>query len=285
MNLRALVPVPGAAFVCRLCGHIEPAPPVRCPACHRHGTYGSVEDEDDQDAEPADLVAFDEVKQKRRARLFSVSKTFDRLLGGGLKKGGTYLIAGQWGAGKSTLALQLIEGAPGGVVYVSAEEDALDVKERAERLGLRRTGHLYFVETTCVESAFDADLPDDHLVTVYDSLHALTSRERDGAAGDPHQVDAVMRGIVEFARETKTAAVILAHHSKDGTVKGTTEGPHAVTMVSELVGDENTGVRTWRIKKNRHGETHIRTAGGLVPAQIRFEMTARGLVALKEEDS
>jgi DNA repair protein RadA/Sms len=59
----------------------------------------------------------------------------DRVLGGGLVPGSVTLLGGEPGIGKSTLLLQLLAGATGPTLYVTAEESAQQVRLRADRLG------------------------------------------------------------------------------------------------------------------------------------------------------
>ena len=64
---------------------------------------------------------------------------FDAVLKGGLRKGTSFLVAGQPGAGKTILAIQfIVEGAklgePG--LYITSEETVDDVRQYATNLGL-----------------------------------------------------------------------------------------------------------------------------------------------------
>lgn len=271
-------------FRCRLCGRAESTRPERCPGCHSHGTYvGFDRDEGEGDLfEPVELIPYDRLSvPKRASRLLAFHPAFDPLFNGGLQRSGTYLIYGEWGAGKSTLALQLVEKHRGTVRYVCAEEPAIDVKARAERLGLKRTEHLYFAESEVIEPALEEGDPCD--VNVIDSLHGLRSEETDGNPGEPHVVSAVIRALVRYTRETKGTSIILGHLSKDGAYKGPTEAPHAVTAVTELE-KQGDGRVCWKVKKNRHGPTQDRIDGIMIPRALVLEMTDRGLIACERGD-
>lgn len=78
------------------------------------------------------------------SRHFLDSKELNRVLGGGLVKGSTVLLAGEPGIGKSTLLLQLandlVAKQQGSVVYLSGEEDPQQVAARALRLNLNTEG-------------------------------------------------------------------------------------------------------------------------------------------------
>ena len=61
----------------------------------------------------------------------------DRVLGGGLVPGAVVLLAGEPGVGKSTLLLEAgaLAAAAGRVLYVTGEESAAQVRQRADRVG------------------------------------------------------------------------------------------------------------------------------------------------------
>jgi DNA repair protein RadA/Sms len=72
------------------------------------------------------------------------SAELNRVLGGGLVRGSTILLAGEPGIGKSTLLMQLANNLAtkqyGSVVYLSGEENPQQIAARALRLGLSTDG-------------------------------------------------------------------------------------------------------------------------------------------------
>lgn len=72
------------------------------------------------------------------------SNELNRVLGGGLVRGSTILLAGEPGIGKSTLLLQLandiVTNKRGTVVYISGEENPQQIAARAARLQLSTDG-------------------------------------------------------------------------------------------------------------------------------------------------
>jgi DNA repair protein RadA/Sms len=73
----------------------------------------------------------------------------DRVLGGGVVEGSFVLIGGDPGIGKSTLMLQMAHRLAAShmkVLYVSGEESALQLKMRAQRLGMDSKGIMIYPE-------------------------------------------------------------------------------------------------------------------------------------------
>src|SRR4030042_2442227 len=87
------------------------------------------------------IQALSKIKNNNSARLKSNFSEFDLVFGGGLVPGSITLLGGEPGIGKSTLILQIAEKiAKVGekVLYVSAEESESQIKNRADRLGIKR---------------------------------------------------------------------------------------------------------------------------------------------------
>ena len=131
-----------SVFECSNCGHREPKWLGQCPACEQWNTLEeravSARGGDARGGAPGAIrrsVAFEEVAGSEHSRLSSGIGELDRALGGGLVPGSTVLIGGEPGIGKSTLMLQLAGASPAKtVLYVSGEENAAQIRRRAERL-------------------------------------------------------------------------------------------------------------------------------------------------------
>ena len=80
-----------------------------------------------------------EIKSQNKDRLSTGLTELDRTLGGGLVDGSVVLIGGDPGIGKSTLILQALSALnkANTTLYVSGEESAEQVSERAVRLGIK----------------------------------------------------------------------------------------------------------------------------------------------------
>jgi DNA repair protein RadA/Sms len=103
-------------------------------------------------------------------RLALSSEELGRVLGGGLVKGSTILLAGEPGIGKSTLLLQLandlVAKKYGSVVYLSGEENPQQVAARALRLQLGTDGIYLLCET-------DTDVAGKYIPTEWSPLRRV----------------------------------------------------------------------------------------------------------------
>ena len=151
-----------SVFSCQTCGHQSAKWLGRCPDCSAWNTFAEETFSQPQsqgesrllradlsaDAQPALLK---EVKQADDIRVKTGISELDRVLGGGVVKGGVSLLGGDPGIGKSTIALQIshqLARAGQKVLYISAEESVQQTKLRAERLGADKTENIYVVNHT-----------------------------------------------------------------------------------------------------------------------------------------
>jgi len=86
------------------------------------------------------VVSLAEVEAVEDERVATGISELDRVLGGGVVKGGVVLIGGDPGIGKSTLLLQALSGmsAAHKTLYVSGEESARQIALRARSLATGR---------------------------------------------------------------------------------------------------------------------------------------------------
>src|SRR4051812_37475457 len=179
----------------------------------------------------------------------------DRVLGGGLVSGAVVLLAGEPGAGKSTLVLELAaraarEGAP--ALYVTGEESAAQVRLRAERTG-GLDPHLWLAaETDLAALLGHVDTVRPGLLVV-DSVQTIGASSVEGTAGGVTQIRAVTAALVAVAKERGIATVIVGHVTKDGSIAGPRLLEHLVDVVLHFEGDRHSTLRMVRAVKNRFG--------------------------------
>jgi DNA repair protein RadA/Sms len=202
----------------------------------------------------------------------------DRVLSGGLLPGSATLLGGEPGTGKSTLLLQALASLAGTgrrCLLVAAEESAQQVRRRASRVGADVPG-VFVVEATqlpAIETAV-ADLAPD--VVVVDSVQAVSDPELGSPAGSLAQVRASAHGLVDLAKGSGAALVLVGHVTKEGALAGPRTLEHLVDTVLSFEGDRYLSLRALRAVKHRFGPTG---ETGL------FEMGEGGLTGVPDPSS
>ncbi len=235
---------------------------------------------DEPEASPFDRrgpVASTEIESDEFEKLETGIKSLDRTLssndpekGPGAVIGGAYMITGQPGAGKSTLALQALAGvAEGGeevCLYVSGEETAGMVGNRCERLGCVR-------ENLHVMAEKDVRFVEKHLrelepiCVVIDSVQAMRDPQVRSATGSVPQAIAITKFLISLARELEFTLLLICQINKEGDFAGPKALEHEVDAAMWL--DKEGKFRTLRYSKNRFGPDVV---------AANFEMCDAGLV-------
>ena len=179
---------------------------------------------------------------------------FDRVLGGGLVKGGVVLIGGDPGIGKSTLLLQALAHLCTNhrVLYVSGEESAQQIALRAKRLSLDANAmHLLAeIQLEKIQAAISNEKPD---MVVIDSIQTMYSELLTSAPGSVAQVRECAAQLTRIAKSTEVTMIMVGHVTKDGTLAGPRVLEHIVDTVLYFEGDTHSSFRLVRAFKNRFG--------------------------------
>ena len=200
---------------------------------------------------------------------------FDRVLGVGVVPGSVTLVGGEPGIGKSTLLLQVVAGfvaAGWRVLYVAAEESAVQVRARAERLGAVRPGLWLLSETNLETVLAETDRLRPDLVVI-DSIQVMHTADRSSPPGSVGQVRDCALRLADLAKAQSIAVVLVGHVTKDGALAGPRQLEHLVDTVLAFEGDRYHSLRQLRAMKHRFGATNEL---GL------FEMTETGLLGLPD---
>ena len=214
------------------------------------------------------------ISDDKTSRMTTRIADLDEVLGGGILPGGVVLLAGQPGIGKSTLLLQVsasvAQSVP--VLYVSGEESASQVKLRAERLGAEGSEQLNFVSSTSADDIATTIRSGAYKLVIVDSVQTLTLGEITSAPGSVSQITNSSNVIIQAAKASGTAVVLVGHVTKEGSIAGPKVLEHLVDVVLQFEGDRYGGFKVVRAIKNRYGSTN--------EAAI-FEMSEDGLTVVE----
>lgn len=193
----------------------------------------------------------------------------DAVLGGGIVTGSVNLIAGQPGIGKSTLLLQLADAVSREhrVLYVSGEESGHQVGMRASRLGVG-SAKLQIATSNSADDIAASIATKRYDLVIVDSIQTVATAGVSSAAGSVSQITNSTHLILNAAKRSETAVVLVGHVTKEGSIAGPKVLEHVVDVVLQLEGDQYGGFKVLRATKNRFGPT---SEAGI------FEMAEAGL--------
>lgn len=193
----------------------------------------------------------------------------DTVLGGGIVVGSVNLIAGQPGIGKSTLLLQLADAIAKKhkVLYVSGEESGHQIGLRAERLGVS-SKQLELATSTSADDIAATIATNSFDLVVVDSIQTVAVSGISSAAGTVSQITNSTQLLLQAAKKSATAVILVGHVTKEGSIAGPKVLEHVVDVVLQLEGDRYGGFKVLRATKNRFGPT---SEAGI------FEMDGEGL--------
>lgn len=284
------MPKQRTVFICDKCGYESPRWFGKCPSC---GEWNSAQEFSlrgkdavtGQGVNPTGNVEehprfFDlrtAVLEPEPHRVSTGLPNLDDLLNGGFVPGQVFLLGGEPGVGKSTLALQICNSVANNgrrAVYASGEESIQQIAVRARRLGVSNE-NIFVTTETCVERILSGIGPDHVGLIVFDSVQTLSSDEINAPVGGVVQIRAVVEKVRNFAKQNAIPAVLIAHVTKEGLIAGPKLVEHVVDTVVYFEGERTTDYRVLRVQKNRFGPS-----GELAI----FQMTQTGLRSVVEDE-
>ncbi|MYH62989.1 MAG: DNA repair protein RadA, partial [Caldilineaceae bacterium SB0675_bin_29] len=266
-------------FICIECGSSQMKWMGRCPDC---GEWNTLQESRIQEsgitfsAGSADSLqapsplALPDIPSEPSRRIVLENAELNRVLGGGIVPGSGILVGGDPGIGKSTLLIQTaaeVAGKAGQVLYVSAEESAYQIGQRAARLGIDERGLLILADTILEQILEQIGKVKPSLVIV-DSVQAIHSGSSASAAGSVSQVRDCAAHLLRQARQLNVPLFLVGHVTKEGAIAGPRVLEHMVDAVLQLEGERFHAYRLLHSVKNRFGSTN---EVGV------FEMTERGM--------
>lgn len=254
-------------FVCQSCGYVSAKWLGRCPEC---GGWDTLVEEAEVSVKSKSYLPTNNEKLKPRTiasvaqtkveRLATGIREFDRVLGGGVVPGSLVLLGGTPGIGKSTILLdaglryaqQAIK-----VLYVSGEESEEQTAMRAVRLGgARASDNMLIMTATDLDGILSQANALQPRLLIIDSIQTMYNPELQTAAGSVGQVRECTAKLLQFAKTTGIAVLLIGHVTKDGTIAGPRLLEHMVDVVLQFEGDRSYAFRVLRALKNRFGSTN-----------------------------
>lgn len=251
-------------FVCQSCGYTTAKWLGKCPEC---GQWDSFAEEAEVSVKTKSYLPETAGKVKPKpissvakssvSRLTTGIREFDRVLGGGIVPGSLVLLGGTPGIGKSTILLDAglrfcrkdIR-----VLYVSGEESEEQTAMRAARLGGSDAGMLIMTATDLDAILLQAREAAPQILII-DSIQTMYNAELPTAAGSVGQVRECTAKLLQFAKTTGIAVLLIGHVTKDGNIAGPRLLEHMVDVVLQFEGDRSYSFRVLRALKNRFGST------------------------------
>ncbi len=249
-----------AVYACTECGAVAPKWQGQCPGCGLWNTLVETVAETGQPPRYAALAATSEVERlgdvdtAEEARVATGIAELDRVLGGGLVRGGVILIGGDPGIGKSTLLLQALArlAESHGTLYVSGEESTRQIALRARRLQLDAP-ELPMLAEIQLEKILAALARQQPFAAVVDSIQTLYSEALQSAPGSVAQVRECAAQLTRHAKQSGTVILLVGHVTKEGALAGPRVLEHIVDTVLYFEGDTGSSFRLVRAFKNRFG--------------------------------
>ena len=259
---------PAVRFVCSNCGAAYSAWAGRCTEC---GEWNTLQEEVVTTAsapfgQSGGNISL--VGRKLQAQTIDTSAALDQrrlttgiaeadiVFGGGVVMGSMNLLAGEPGIGKSTLLLQLAYAVSKThpVLYVSGEESAHQVGLRAARLGIGKNA-LQLATSTSADDIVATILDGKYKLVVVDSIQTIATAAVPTAPGTVSQITNSTIAIMQAAKQSNTAVILVGHVTKEGNIAGPKVLEHVVDVVLQLEGDRYGGFKVLRAIKNRFGST------------------------------
>src|SRR5574344_711740 len=271
-------------FKCSNCGFSQPRWLGRCPQCNEWNTFeeareqkGNAKLKVNDKQEP---ISFNSISIENNQRYITGISEFDRMIGGGIENKSATLIGGEPGIGKSTLLLQLASSsmthfAKGHtILYITGEESAAQIKERATRLNLETDG-IQLLCTTKIENAIDVMNELKPILVIIDSIQTMYSYDTGLIPGTINQLKYCSNELILWAKEHNSAIIMTAHVTKEGYIAGPKSLEHMVDTVISFERN-NEDLRFLHSQKNRFGS---------VDELGIFSMTDKGLIPVIDQTS
>lgn len=255
-------------YFCQNCGSVQNKWSGKCPDC---GSWNSLLEENQnsglssndankqylKNANEIEIYDIEQEVDDNNVRVLTNIEEIDRVLGGGLVKGSTILIAGDPGIGKSTLLLQIsfmLSKSQRKTFYISGEESVSQIHIRAKRIGFQK-GLVKVASASNIMNIIKTaenkkNMPE---FIIIDSIQTMYSEGIPSVAGTISQIRASLSALTIFAKNHNITLLIISHITKDGQIAGPKLLEHMVDVVCYFEGEKDSQYRMVRTIKNRFG--------------------------------
>ncbi|MCA9349647.1 DNA repair protein RadA [Candidatus Saccharibacteria bacterium] len=245
-------------YICQNCQAKTSRWSGKCLQC---GSWDSLKQLDSQikggvKSQALELIPYQEIKHRSSTRLSTGIKSLDQVFGGGIVPGSISLLSGQPGIGKSTLLGQLALNlsAQSNLIYLSGEESKTQLGMRLQRLTTDGIGDRLMITTdTRIENLIGHLADGQTDLVIIDSVQTIRSGQIDTVSGSVSQITTVTNLLVEAAKLTSTAIILVGQVTKGGDIAGPKLLEHMVDTVLHLDGDRNSELKILMASKNRFG--------------------------------
>jgi DNA repair protein RadA/Sms len=264
-------------YICQACGSVHPRWNGKCTDC---GEWNSLVEEVIEKPKKTELLKASandveiysiDSKFNEAMRTKTGMEEFDRVLGGGLVRSSAILLGGDPGIGKSTLVLQVLSSYAKqnlNVLYISGEEAVDQIKLRASRLNVTEKS-ISICSATQLSGIVSTINSYEYIdLVVIDSIQTIYDENIESAPGSVSQVRSCSFELIQLAKRSDFALIIIGHVTKEGNIAGPKVLEHMVDTVLYFEGDNTYVYRMIRAIKNRFGAANEIAV---------FEMTDTGL--------
>jgi DNA repair protein RadA/Sms len=244
------------AFVCTDCGAHAVKWQGQCPECGAWNSLGktTLSAGTTNRAGGVEAVALGSLAEDSDSRYPTGFEEFDRVLGGGLVPGSVVLLGGDPGIGKSTLLQQVAAQLPAELAtcYATGEESLRQIAQRSQRLGLDNPS-LRLLSDTSLENILQQAAAGQSRALVIDSIQTMSTADVPSAPGSVTQLRECVSRLVQFAKQTEVAVLLIGHVTKEGAIAGPRVVEHMVDTVLYFESDPASRYTIVRAVKNRFG--------------------------------
>lgn len=248
-------------FLCNSCWNESIKRQGQCPFCKEWNSLVEFKEskisKDNKEIkwEIKELKTISEIeKSNTLKKIITSSWELNNVLGWGIVPWSVVLISWEPWIWKSTITLQLANFVKEKIIYISWEETAYQLSNRANRLWIKWE-HLLILWESCIENIIETLSKNKTDILVIDSISVMYSENITWTSWSISQVRYITELLISFAKTTNTAVFIIWHINKDWNLAWPKTLEHMVDTVLYFEWEKYDNLRILRWLKNRFGPT------------------------------